>query len=102
MIYEGTIGIHQSLGGSGARFGVVFAPYTPKDETQSWVVRHFSLLQQVGAFLKALGIRKELIANALRELVAGRSAVIPGVVLSEKVVHRRGLDSSVSAKRRIV
>jgi hypothetical protein len=101
MVYEGTIGIHQSLGGSGARFGVVFAPYDSKDEGPSWVVRQFSVLQQVGAFLKALGIRKDLIANALRELVAGRSAVIPGVVLTEKVVQRRGLDSTSSSKRRV-
>jgi hypothetical protein len=98
--YEGTIRIFQSLGGGGARFGVVFSPYVQRVEGGTCGVRRFNVLQQVIAFLKILGVRKDLIATALHQLVAGRSAEIPSVVLSEKVVQRRGLDCTVTEKRR--
>jgi hypothetical protein len=101
MVYEGIIGIHQSLGGNGARFGVVFAPYTPKAESGACGVRRFDELRQVRAFLKALGIRKEQIVKALRQLLAGRSVQIPSVALSEEVVHRQGLDSTNLVNRRV-
>ncbi len=100
MEYEGTLAIHQSLGGNGARFGVVFAPYVPKEEGTTSVVRRFNELQQVGAFLKTLGICKDMISDALRQLFAGRSVEIPSVVLSEKVVQKHGLDSLPPVKRR--
>ncbi len=101
MQLEGTIGIHQSLVGSGARFGVTFAPYAPREEGGACGIRWFDALHKVGAFLKSLGIRKELIAAAVHQLAAGLSAVIPSVVLSEEVIQRRGLDVTVTLKRRI-
>jgi hypothetical protein len=100
MQLEGTIGIHQSLGGNGARFGVTFAPYA-REEGGTCGIRRFDALQQVGAFLKALGIRKDLIAAAIHQLAAGLSAVIPSVVLSEEVIQRRGLDSTATLTRRM-
>ncbi len=100
MQLEGTIGIHQSLGGNGARFGVTFVPYA-REEGGAGGIRRFDALQQVGAFLKALGIRKDLIAAAIHQLAAGLSAVIPSVVLSEEVIQRRGLDSTATLTRRM-
>jgi hypothetical protein len=90
MQIVGIIGIHQSLGGGRPRFGVTFTPYA-QGEGGPVSIRWFSSLQQVGAFLKSLGIRKDLIAAATHQLAAGRSAVIPGIVLSEAVIERRGL-----------
>ncbi len=99
MQLEGTIGIHQSLGGSRARFGVTFAPYA-REQGGPGSIRWFDALQQVGAFLKSLGIRKDLIAAAIHQLAAGLSAVIPSVVLSEEVIERRGLDSTAALTRK--
>jgi len=95
MQLEGTIGIHQSLRGNRARFGVTFAPYA-KEEGGARGIRWFDALQQVGAFLKSLRIRNDLIAAAIHQLAAGLSAVIPSVVLSEEVIERRGLDSTAA------
>ena len=100
MVYEGTLRINQSLGGSGERFGVIFSPYAPKIEGATWGVRRFSVLQQVIVFLKALRIRKDLITTALHQLSAGRSVEIPSVVLSEEVVQKQGLDCTVTVRRR--
>lgn len=99
MQLEGTIGIHQSLGGNRARFGVTFAPYA-RDEQGASGVRWFDALQQVGAFLKSLRIRNDLIAAAIHQLAAGLSAVIPGVVLSQEVIHRRGLDGNAALAKK--
>ena len=101
MEQEGTIGIHQSLGGDGARFGVVFSPYVTPEGSGQPAVRRFSDLQQVVAFLKLLGICKDWIGTAFQQLAAGRSARIPNVVLSEKKIQRQGLETTVSLNRRI-
>ncbi len=101
MEYEGTIAIHQSLGGTAERFGVVFAPYEPKVDGASFAVRRFNELRQVGAFLKSLGVCKDMISHALRQLFAGRSVEIPRVVLSEKAVQRHGLEGTAPLKRRV-
>jgi hypothetical protein len=99
MATEGTIRIHRSIAGTGAAFRVSFVPYDSDGEGAAGV-RSFHEVQQVRAFLKALGVNQELIADALRQLAAGRSASLPNVSLSEAVVKSSGLTTTPSLARR--
>ena len=95
----GTINVHRMLGGSGAAFQVTFAPHEGKKDGASGGVRRFSELQQVRAFLKVLGIEARSIREALRQLAAGRSASVPGVVLSDEILRREGLETTEMFRR---
>jgi hypothetical protein len=97
MTLEGTIRIHRSIAGPGAAFRVSFVPYDADNESTA-SVRAFHEVQQVRAFLKSLGMSQALIADALRQLAAGRSASIPSVSLSEEAVKNAGLESRTLAK----
>jgi hypothetical protein len=99
MAHEGTIRIHRSIGGIGAAFRVSFVPYDSDVEGAAGV-RAFHEVQQVRAFLKGLGVNAQLIADALRQLAAGRSASVPNVSLSDEVVKNAGLDTTPSLARR--
>lgn len=99
MAHEGTIRIHRSIGGSGAAFRVSFVPYDSDGEGAAGV-RAFHEVQQVRAFLKGLGVNAQLIADALRQLAAGRSASVPNVSLSDEVVKSAGLDFTATLARR--
>jgi hypothetical protein len=94
----GTINVHRTLSGSGAAFQVTFAPHEMKKESTSGV-RRFSELQQVRAFLKLLGIEANSIREAVRQLAAGRSASVPGVVLSDEILRREGLETTAMFRR---
>jgi len=101
MANEGTIRIHRSIGGTGAAFRVSFVPYdSDADADAAAGVRSFHEVQQVRAFLKSLGVNAQLIADALRQLAAGRSAYVPNVSLSEDVVKSAGLRATASLARR--
>jgi hypothetical protein len=97
MSIEGTIRIHRSIAGPGAAFRVSFVPYD-SDNDSTAAIRAFNEVQQVRAFLKSLGMNQHLIADALRQLAAGRSASIPSVSLSEDAIKNAGLESRVVAK----
>ena len=99
MANEGTIRIHRSIGGTGAAFRVSFVPYDSDGEGAAGV-RAFHEVQQVRAFLKSLGVNPQLIADALRQLAAGRSASVANVSLSEEVVRNAGLQSTAALARR--
>jgi hypothetical protein len=99
MANEGTIRIHRSIAGTGAAFRVSFVPYDSDGEGEAGV-RSFHEVQQVRAFLKTLGVNQQLIADALRQLAAGRSASLPNVSLSESVVKSAGLTVSPTLARR--
>jgi hypothetical protein len=99
MATEGTIRIHRSIAGTGAAFRVSFVPYDSDGEGAAGI-RSFHEVQQVRAFLKSLGVNQELIADALRQLAAGRSASLPNVSLSEAVVKSSGLTTTPSLARR--
>jgi hypothetical protein len=99
MANEGTIRIHRSIAGTGAAFRVSFVPYD-SDGDGSAGVRAFHEAQQVRSFLKTLGVNAQLIADALRQLAAGRSASLPNVSLSEDVVKHAGLTITASLARR--
>ncbi len=98
MANEGTIRVHRMLGGSGAAFHVTFAPYE-KTDGGAVGVRRFHELQHVRAFLRVLGVGAELIREALRQLAAGRSASVPGVVLSDEALRREGLETTAMFTR---
>jgi hypothetical protein len=99
MANEGTIRIHRSIGGTGAAFRVSFVPYDSDVEGTAGV-RSFHEAQQVRAFLKSLGVNAPLIADALRQLAAGRSASVPNVSLSEETVKSAGLITTATLARR--
>src|SRR6476660_4996359 len=99
MANDGTIRIHRSIAGSGAAFRVTFVPYDSDDQGVAGV-RSFHEAQQVRSFLKTLGVNAQLIADALRQLAAGRSASLPNVSLSEDVVKHAGLTITASMARR--
>jgi hypothetical protein len=90
MANEGTIRVSRSITGTGAAFRVSFVPYD-SDAAGDAAVRSFHEVQQVRAFLKSLGVNQQLIADALQQLAAGRSASLPNVSLSESVVKSAGL-----------
>jgi hypothetical protein len=96
MACEGTIRIHRSIGGTGAAFRVSFVPY---EEDDTGGERSFRELQQVRAFLKALGLGSENISGALRQLTMGRSASVPNVSLSDKAVKSAGFENFVNLAR---
>jgi hypothetical protein len=98
MPNEGTVRIHRSIAGTGAAFRVSFVPYDAEDGSAG--VRAFHEAQQVRSFLKTLGVNAQLIADALRQLAAGRSASLPNVSLSEDVVKHAGLNITASLARR--
>jgi hypothetical protein len=95
MANDGTIRIHRSIAGSGAAFRVTFVPYDADDQGVAGV-RSFHEAQQVRAFLKTLGVSQDLIADALRQLAAGRSASLPNVSLSEAAVKNAGLTTAAA------
>ncbi|HKV25151.1 MAG TPA: hypothetical protein VJN93_11220 [Candidatus Acidoferrum sp.] len=97
MANEGTIRIHRSIGGTNAPFRVAFVPYDEENETGG--ERSFRELQQVGAFLKMLGLGAEYIKDAIRQLTAGRSASLPNVSLTEKAVKNAGFVSFANLAR---
>ena len=97
MASEGTIRIHRSIGGTAAAFRVSFVPYEDADTTGG--ERSFRELQQVRAFLKALGLGTENISDALRQLTMGRSASVPNVSLSDKAVKSAGFENFVNLAR---
>jgi len=99
MANEGTIRIHRSIAGTGAAFRVSFVPYDSEGEGAAGV-RSFHEVQQVRAFLKTLGVNQQLIADALRQLAAGRSASLPNVSIPEDVVKSAGLTVQASMARR--
>lgn len=90
MANEGTIQIHRSIAGTGAAFRVAFVPYDDSEEGSPAGQRSFHHLQEVRAFLKLLGVGAEYIKDALRQLTAGRSAWVPNVSLSDKVLRSAG------------
>jgi hypothetical protein len=91
MPIEGTIRIHRSIGGTEAPFRVSFVPYSSDGESAE-AMRSFREVQHVRAFLKSLGIRQDIITDALRQIAAGRSASLPSVSLSDDVVKNAGLE----------
>jgi hypothetical protein len=100
MANEGTIRIHRSIGGTGAAFRVAFVPYAEaEDAPPTGGERSFRELQQVGAFLKMLGLGAEYIRDALRQLTAGRSASLPNVSLSDKALKSAGFENLASLAR---
>jgi hypothetical protein len=99
MANEGTIRIHRSIAGTGAAFRVSFVPYDSEGEGAAGV-RSFHEVQQVRAFLKTLGVNQQLIADALRQLAAGRSASLPNVSIPEDVVKSAGLTVQAAVARR--
>ena len=99
MANEGTIRIHRSIAGTGAAFRVSFVPYDADDQGVAGV-RAFHEVQQVRAFLKTLGVGQDLIADALRQLAAGRSASLPNVSIAESVIKSSGLTAAAAVARR--
>jgi hypothetical protein len=99
MANEGTIRIHRSIAGTGAAFRVSFVPYDADDQNSAGI-RAFHEVQQVRAFLKTLGLAQDLIADALRQLAAGRSASLPNVSIAESVVRSAGLTAAATAGSR--
>ena len=99
MANEGTIRIHRSIAGTGAAFRVSFVPYDSDDQGVAGI-RSFHEVQHVRAFLKTLGVGQDLIADALRQLAAGRSASLPNVSIAESVVKSAGLVTTASLARR--
>jgi len=96
---EGIIRIHRSIGGSGAAFQVIFAPYNGEGEIAG--ARQFRELSQVREFLRVLGVGAEYIREALRQLAAGRSASLSDVTLSEAQFRRAGFVSLDNLARSI-
>ena len=90
---EGTIRIHRSIAGTGAAFRVAFVPYDDGDDTKPAGERAFHQLQDVRAFLKVLGVGADYIKDVLRQLTMGRSAWVPNVSISEKVMRSAGFVS---------
>jgi hypothetical protein len=91
-VSEGTIRVHRSIGGTGAAFRVAFVPYGEGDDAKPAGERSFQQLQEVRVFLKVLGIGAD-IKDVLRQLSAGRSAWVPNVSISEKVLRTAGFVS---------
>jgi len=92
-VREGTIRVHRSIAGTGAAFRVAFVPYGEGDDAKPAGERSFRKLQEVRAFLKVLGVGAEYIKDVLRQLTAGRSAWVPNVAISEKVLRTAGFVS---------
>ena len=92
-VSEGTIRVHRSIGGTGAAFRVAFVPYGEGDDAKPAGERSFQQLQEVRVFLKVLGIGADYIKDVLRQLTAGRSAWVPNVSISEKVLRTAGFVS---------
>ena len=99
MANEGTIQIHRSIAGTGAAFRVAFVPYGDSDENSPAGERSFHHLQEVRAFLKLLGVGADYIKDALRQLTAGRSAWVPNVSLSDKVLRSAAFVSTANLAR---
>jgi hypothetical protein len=92
-VSEGTIRVHRSIGGTGAAFRVAFVPYGEGDDAKPAGERSFQQLQEVRTFLKVLGVGTDYIKDVLRQLTAGRSAWVPNVSISEKVLRTAGFVS---------
>jgi len=92
-VSEGTIRVHRSIGGTGAAFRVAFVPYGEGDDAKPAGERSFQQLQEVRTFLKVLGVGADYIKDVLRQLTAGRSAWVPNVAISEKVLRNAGFVS---------
>jgi hypothetical protein len=92
-VSEGTIRVHRSIAGTGAAFRVAFVPYGEGDDAKPAGERSFRQLQEVRAFLKVLGVGADYIKDVLRQLTAGRSAWVPNVAISEKVLRTAGFVS---------
>ncbi|HSC45262.1 MAG TPA: hypothetical protein VLC94_05505 [Candidatus Acidoferrum sp.] len=92
-VSEGTIRVHRSIAGTGAAFRVAFVPYGEGDDAKPAGERSFHHLQEVRAFLKLLGVGADYIKDVLRQLTAGRSAWVPNVSISEKVLRTAGFVS---------
>ncbi len=89
-VSEGTIRVHRSIAGTGAAFRVAFVPYAEGDDSKPAGERAFNHLQEVRAFLKVLGVGADYIKDVLRQLTMGRSAWVPNVSISEKVLRNAG------------
>jgi len=92
-VSEGTIRVHRSIAGTSAPFRVAFVPYGEGDDAKPAGERAFRHLQEVRAFLKVLGVGADYIKDVLRQLTAGRSAWVPNVSISEKVLRTAGFVS---------
>jgi hypothetical protein len=92
-VSEGTIRVHRSIAGTGAAFRVAFVPYAEGDDAKPAGERAFNHLQEVRAFLKVLGVGADYIKDVLRQLTMGRSAWVPNVSISEKVLRNAGFVS---------
>ena len=92
-VSEGTIRVHRSIAGTGAAFRVAFVPYGEGDDAKPGGERAFHHLQEVRAFLKVLGVGADYIKDVLRQLTMGRSAWVPNVSISEKVLRNAGFVS---------
>jgi len=92
-VSEGTIRVHRSIAGTGAAFRVAFVPYGEGDDAKPAGERAFNHLQEVRAFLKLLGVGADYIKDVLRQLTMGRSAWVPNVSISEKVLRNAGFVS---------
>jgi hypothetical protein len=92
-VSEGTIRVHRSIAGTGAAFRVAFVPYGEGDDAKPAGERSFKHLQEVRTFLKVLGVGADYIKDVLRQLTAGRSAWVPNVSISEKVLRTAGFVS---------
>src|SRR5690242_2557273 len=93
MANEGTIGVHRSIPGRGAAFGVASVPSGEGDEAKPAGERWFHTWQEVGAFRKLRGIGADYIKDVLRQLTMGRSAWVPNVSIPEKTLRNAGFVS---------
>jgi hypothetical protein len=96
--HEGTIGIHRTLSEGGPVYDVFFAPNADESACNS---RRFRALDGLAEFLVSLEVGEEWIMRTLNEVRAGRSALIPNVILTDEVISLEGLDSTLTSNRRI-